>query len=91
MIQLQQEVENLAGQLKSVVENQKKLEHKLDNVQQFNKEAFLEELQSMGVLMGEKLQNGSATKDVASLVHPYLASLPQQQKGKKHIVNMRAV
>ncbi|XP_060078901.1 uncharacterized protein LOC132558371 isoform X2 [Ylistrum balloti] len=84
---LKTEIENLSGQLKGVSEAQRSLEAKVDNVKPFDKEAFLEELQNMGIVTDQaryqvqtdKRGSDLQPKDVSPLVHPYLASLTQDK------------
>ncbi|OWF38369.1 uncharacterized protein LOC110466332 isoform X3 [Mizuhopecten yessoensis] len=84
---LKVEIENLSGQLKEVSEAQRSLEVKVDNVKSFDKEAFLDELQNLGVVNDQaRYQVPTSTrssevqpKDVSPLVHPYLASLAQDK------------
>ncbi|XP_069117799.1 uncharacterized protein [Argopecten irradians] len=84
---LKTEIENLSSQLKDVSEAQRSLEAKVDSVKPFDKEAFLNELQNIGIVADQARyqvqprKRGSEVqpKDVSPLVHPYLASLSQDK------------
>ncbi|XP_033735667.1 LOW QUALITY PROTEIN: uncharacterized protein LOC117324110 [Pecten maximus] len=84
---LRTDIENLSSQLKDVSEAQRSLEVKVDNVKSFDKEAFLDELQNIGVAADQaryqtqtsKRGSDIQPKDVSPLVHPYLASLTQDK------------
>ncbi|XP_071163476.1 uncharacterized protein [Mytilus edulis] len=85
---LREDIKSFSSQLNEVSDTQKNLEEKVNSMEWKNKNFIKEELERLGIsdknrsspAPSRNKRSPSPTKDVSPMVHPYLASLQQQQQ-----------